>query len=554
MPNLFRYLRAKMIAWVIIFIFPILLLLSVSLRWITNSYEDQMNVNFSQSLIQYSADIDAALSAARRYIVSETISLDFMKMEPGDGYDKLQAIQSVGAELTENLVTLNQINALFLFDGEELLFVQSYNGSYVKNLAVSRKLEKELRLLIDGGKQMPKEYQLLELEGDYYFYFGDEIEGGIFGCWFSTDDLLASLKAAGLEGAQFVCFADQEGRSLSLDESQSEEEMEKYSVTRLKLSEAPFSLTVMWDKDTIYRTLHRIEGLTALVTVLSAMLVAVYLVFLRKSLFVPLDQMASDIERLKTEEFERLNMNENMSEEFRCVYDALNSMTMEIRNLKIDVYEKKIRQQKAQMELYQLQVRPHFFQNALLTLRSFSQEQEFKKIEKMTNLMLRHCQYILYNNWFVLLDEELNYIQNYIELQSIQHETGYRYIQSCPEDLLDCEVPILVIQIFVENAVKYARREKETVEIRVVVSKFLQNEKEYLKIDIHDSGVGLPEEISQKLSLGEALHQPGDKHGIGIDNVRQRLRLIYGKEAVLNFHSEIGRGTRVEISFPVQHE
>ena len=79
LSNLFRYLRTKMILWVIAFIFPILLLLSVSLRWITNSYERQMNVNFSQSLVQYSADIDAALSAARRYIVSETVSLDFME-------------------------------------------------------------------------------------------------------------------------------------------------------------------------------------------------------------------------------------------------------------------------------------------------------------------------------------------------------------------------------------------------------------------------------------------------------------------------------------------
>ena len=60
LSNLFRYLRTKMILWVIAFIFPILLLLSVSLRWITNSYERQMNVNFSQSLVQYSADIDAA--------------------------------------------------------------------------------------------------------------------------------------------------------------------------------------------------------------------------------------------------------------------------------------------------------------------------------------------------------------------------------------------------------------------------------------------------------------------------------------------------------------
>ena len=555
LSNLFRYLRTKMILWVIAFIFPILLLLSVSLRWITNSYERQMNVNFSQSLVQYSADIDAALSAARRYIVSETVSLDFMETENKDDYARLQEIQAVGAELTENLVTLHQIDALFLYDGEKLIFLQNYNGSYKKNLAVSRKLEKELRLIQSGEKQMSTDYQLIETDTDCYLYFGNEIEGGMFGCWFSTDGLLDDLRSAGLEGAQMACFTDGENRILSVDHGIVDEDtLEEYSVTQRELAEAPFSLTVLWDKDTVYRTLHRIEGLTISATVLSVLLLAVYLVFLRKSLFVPLKQMVSDIDRLKTEEFQQLAVDPGMSVEFGCVYDALNAMTEEIKNLKISVYEKKIRQQKAQMELYQLQVRPHFFQNALLTIRSFSQEQEFEKVERMTNLLLRHCQYILYSNWFVLLDEELSYIQNYLQLQSIQHETKYQYAQSCPEELLDCEIPILIIQIFVENAVKYARKEREMVEIRVSVSSVKREGREYLTIEIQDTGVGLPGDIQEKLNRDESLHQSGDRHGIGIDNVRQRLRLIYGEQASLSFHSRQGEGTLVTLVFPVQHE
>lgn len=555
MAALFRYLRTKMILWIIVFIFPILLLLSISLRWITNSYEKQMNVNFSQSLVQYSADIDAALSSARRYIVSETISLDFMDAEREDDYTRLQEIQTVGAELTENLVALHQIDALFLYDGEKLLFVQSYNGSYSKNLAVSRKLECELSQVWSGEKQMPTDYQAIETDAGFYFYFGDEIEDGIFGCWFSADGLLNDFRTADLEGAQMSCFTDAEGRILSADHGTVDESMmEKYSVTRRDLAEAPFSMTVLWDRDTVYRTLHHIESLAISVTVLSVLLLTVYLAFLRKSLFVPLKQMVSDIDRLKTEEFQQLAINPGMSVEFGCVYNALNAMTEEIKNLKISVYEKKIRQQKAQMELYQLQVRPHFFQNALLTIRSFSQEQEFEKVERMTNLLLRHCQYILYSNWFVLLDEELSYIQNYLQLQSIQHEASYQYVQSCPEELLDCEIPILIIQVFVENAVKYARKDKETVEIRVSVSSEKKEGKEYLVVKIQDTGLGLPQNILEKLNREEELHQPGDRHGIGIDNVRQRLHLIYGEDAAMNFHSEQGTGTLVSLVFPVQHE
>ena len=283
MAALFRYLRTKMILWIIVFIFPILLLLSISLRWITNSYEKQMNVNFSQSLVQYSADIDAALSSARRYIVSETISLDFMDAEREDDYTRLQEIQTVGAELTENLVALHQIDALFLYDGEKLLFVQSYNGSYSKNLAVSRKLECELSQVWSGEKQMPTDYQAIETDAGFYFYFGDEIEDGIFGCWFSADGLLNDFRTADLEGAQMSCFTDAEGRILSADHGTVYESMmEKYSVTRRDLAEAPFSMTVLWDRDTVYRTLHHIESLAISVTVLSVLLLTVLFGFFEK--------------------------------------------------------------------------------------------------------------------------------------------------------------------------------------------------------------------------------------------------------------------------------
>ena len=105
-----------------------------------------------------------------------------------------------------------------------------------------------------------------------------------------------------------------------------------------------------------------------------------------------------------------------------------------------------------------------------------------------------------------------------------------------------------------ENAVKYARKEREMVEIRVSVSSAKRGGREYLTIEIQDTGVGLPGDIQEKLNRDESLHQPGDRHGIGIDNVRQRLRLIYGEQASLSFHSRQGEGTLVTLVFPVQHE
>ena len=60
--------------------------------------------------------------------------------------------------------------------------------------------------------------------------------------------------------------------------------------------------------------------------------------------------------------------------------------------------------------------------------------------------------YILYNPWYVTLEEELVYTQNFIDMQSAQHDERYRYAVQVEDALLDSEIPILGIQIFVEKS------------------------------------------------------------------------------------------------------
>lgn len=553
-----QYLRTKMILWILIFLLPILIILCVSMNGILSSYRQQMTINYSQSLRQFTADIDSALTVAKRTLYSEDFFQDFTYMEPGSGLIALQNMQDLGAYLTDRLTTQERLDAFFLYDDEKAFFVQNYNTSYTDNRKVADTLTEYIEQNQDQSLTMSGDYQVMKMEDNYYFYLGVDIGEGIFGCWFSADRLLQNIRSAEQQGVLATFFSLPDGTALScpydsMDENEIKEVFPSCTMISQELSAAPFYLTVLWDKDVIYRTLYRTQGLMIGVTILSFVFFLIYVIFLRHSLFIPLRRLTENIDRLGTEQAESLVRSGNESVEFQSVYRALIAMTGEIRDLRIDVYEKELQQQKTQLDLYQLQIRPHFFMNVLNNIQCLVRSGKLSKTDEMITMLTCHCRYVLYSSQFVLLDEELNFIQNYIRLQSIQHNQEYGLSVDCPEEVLDYEIPILMIQILVENVIKHAGGSTSPLRIQIQVCEETEKEESYLHIAVMDNGSGFSKEVLQKLQNADILHHPGDNHGIGIDNIRKRLVLIYGEKAGIHFQNQSDKGTRVELWFPVSH-
>ncbi|MCI7813198.1 MAG: histidine kinase [Lachnospiraceae bacterium] len=554
----FQYLRTKMILWILVFLLPILILLCVSMHRILDSYSNQMTANHSQSLRQYTADIDAELAAAKRILYSENVSLDVLRREPGSDLETLENMKFWGDILVDDLKTQENLDAFFLYDNGKTLFIQNYNTSYAENRKMADTLTKYLVENQDQLFESSGNYQAIKTEDDYYLYLGYEADGGIFGCWFSVERLLKNICDSDLQGMVDAFLSLPNGTALSsaydfMDEDTLQETFSPYCVTNQELSGAPFSLTVLWDKDVVYQTLYETQRLIAYIMILAFVLFIAYLAFLSKTLFIPLRQLTENIDRLGTEMSEPLKRSGKESVEFKSIYNALIAMTREISDLRIDVYEKELLQQKTQLELYQLQIRPHFFLNVLNTIQCLTRKGNMEKAEGMVEMLTCHCRYVLYSSQFVLLDEELNFIRNYIQLQEILHSRQYHLSIECPEELLDYEIPVLMIQILVENTIKHAGGEQIPLEIRICVSKEKKAENSCMKIAVSDNGRGFPEEVLQKLRDTDSIHQPGEGHGIGIDNIRRRLHLIYGDTAIIIFKNEPEGGTMVEMEIPVSH-
>ena len=215
------------------------------------------------------------------------------------------------------------------------------------------------------------------------------------------------------------------------------------------------------------------------------------------------------------------------------------------------MYEEKLVKQQTQMQLFQLQIRPHFLLNALNTIVSFARIKDYDMVQKMTMYLATHCQYILYNPWYVTLEEELVYTQNFIDMQSAQHDARYRYTVRVEDELLDYEIPILGIQIFVENALKHARGLDRPMEILVQIDESVLNGAHYLRIAIEDNGDGFSPSALAELNRPEIPVPDGDDRGIGIANVRQRLKILYNDRAWVRFSNRNDSGAQVEMFLPL---
>lgn len=554
-----RSLRSRMLIWAFVFVLPILLLFIYSTNMAAHSYEEQIETNLQQVLIPFAREIDVTLENAKRYVANKRINVAALN-DTENELARLTAVQALGKSFSEDLSVYSQVDALFLFEDGQLWFLQNYNRSYASQRKAANYLTAFLQSHEDASLIYQQGYLCFEVDGTYYMFIAIDLpDGGIIGCLFNTDALLEDLRASQINGLSLAIFADRTGSMLheqfdTRSTRRLNELLSGYLVISEQLSSAAFSLVALLDRDVVFAPFMQLNQGILLALVAAFILFIVYIGFMRGSVILPLNRLVASIKHIQAGNFKPIPIRKNDGLEIQDVYKALNTMTREVEALKIRVYEEKLTQQNTQMQLFQLQLRPHFFLNALNTILSYARANEYALLQKMTLSLATHCRYILYNTWFVSVEEELSYTQNYVDMQSMQHDTKYHYAAQVAESLLDQEIPILAVQIFVENALKHSRERASEIDIRASIHSIMAGDTPCLRITIDDTGVGFTEEMLALLNSQDNLASTNRDHGIGIENVRKRLEILYGDQADIIFANNGHGGAHVEMRLPMERQ
>ena len=183
------------------------------------------------------------------------------------------------------------------------------------------------------------------------------------------------------------------------------------------------------------------------------------------------------------------------------------------------------------------QISPHFLFNTLTSISSLIRTQPETArmlITKLSGLLRR---FMRSTDHFVTLREELESIDEYLDIEVVRFGPQLKVDKQIAPQTLDVIVPSMLLQPLVENSIKHGLARKVGGG-RITIKALVRDG--HTVIEVHDDGLGMSEE-----RLGHALSD-----GIGLSNVNERLRTIYGANYQLKLRSVAGEGTCASIEIP----
>jgi two-component system LytT family sensor kinase len=191
----------------------------------------------------------------------------------------------------------------------------------------------------------------------------------------------------------------------------------------------------------------------------------------------------------------------------------------------------------AKIESLKSQINPHFLFNTLTSISSLIRAEPDTARTLIIRLSALLRRLLRSHEHFVTLREELEAIDEYLDIEVIRFGPKLKVVKDIDPDTLDLIVPSMILQPLVENSIKHGFSRKVGPGA-ITIRSHRENGRAVIEVD--DDGMGF---------FAESLDQPMSS-GIGLANVRERLRVIYGATYQLKLSSEPGKGTRARIEVP----
>jgi len=192
----------------------------------------------------------------------------------------------------------------------------------------------------------------------------------------------------------------------------------------------------------------------------------------------------------------------------------------------------------AQNRMLRYQINPHFLFNTLNALSSLILAKENERAERVVLSLSSFLRHTLEKEMpdKSPLSDEIDAQRQYLSIEQARFEDRLNYVEHIPADLRDALAPSLILQPLVENAVKYGvARSKAPVTIEITA----QAAGGRLTLSVSDDG-------------GDGAGHAPPKLGLGLENVRRRLELIYGKTAALTCGPKLPQGFLASVEIPLE--
>lgn len=274
----------------------------------------------------------------------------------------------------------------------------------------------------------------------------------------------------------------------------------------------------------------------------------IFTMFLSSNLTQPLKKILKRMNYISEGNFERdksLEGNDEMGELGR----GINELAISINGLLEKVKEEEADKRELELKVLQNQVNPHFLYNTLNSIKWMATVQKADGIRDIVSALGRLLMNISKEaSEQISIKREISLTEDYIFIQNIRYNGKIKVSFQIPdENLLNNEIAKFTLQPIVENAIFHGiepKKDAGNIKIGIV------EEGEKLIIFVEDDGVGIDEEGIKRIFSSKSKDRNRGLSGIGVKNVDERLKLIYGDNFGLSIESVVGIYTRVNIKIP----
>jgi two-component system sensor histidine kinase YesM len=230
---------------------------------------------------------------------------------------------------------------------------------------------------------------------------------------------------------------------------------------------------------------------------------------------------------------------------------GFNLMVQDIKKLIDNNYVMALKEKESELAALQAQINPHFLYNTLDSLYFLAQGAQNEEIAEDILALSNLFRLVLGQGKGSTVRDEKELVCQYLQVQKMRFTKRLNYQVDISEDILDAEIPKLIIQPFVENAVVHGF-ENAASPCLLEVKGWLEDGQ--IHFSIKDTGIGMSEEQTRAIwQTDDSKRYSGQRIGkYAIKNVMERLELKYGDNFNLNIDSKIGLGTTVFIRIPLK--
>ncbi|MDF2513228.1 MAG: ypdA 15 [Herbinix sp.] len=286
----------------------------------------------------------------------------------------------------------------------------------------------------------------------------------------------------------------------------------------------------------------------------SMVLIVVSTSRIMENMIQPITRLSEQMEKM---DYNNLDTEEmiHTGDEIQTLYECFKKLLTEIRR-DIDeriLYEKHMKEM--EFDIMLSQINPHYLYNVLNTVVYLAAAEKNERIVKIGTSLIYTLQETLNvgeHNIDITIEKELELTDRYITIQEYRYPGTFQVELECEDRLKQYLIPKTIIQPLVENAILHGIL---PLDRSGVINIIITEKDDLLYIIVKDNGIGIDDESLRRFEESETIvyEQNGRKH-IGISNIRDRIRYLYGEPYGMKIQRRTSGGTKIELHLPVIKE